>query len=110
MQLLEVRLDRRPTLLDYLAGGGTIKLLAALDFSSCNPPDGGPGSMHHAEPDCPSACERVVTAFASSLQARPLAGFRDRGQFAGLIPVQELLDRFLSSPGRRATAVHQRPL
>ena len=84
VQLLDVRLDRRPTLLDYLAGGGTIKLLAAVDFSSSNPPDGGPGSMHHAEPDRPSACERVVTAFASSLQARPLAGFKDPGQVAGL--------------------------
>ena len=70
MQLLDVRLDRRPTLLDYLAGGGTIKLLAALDFSRSNPPDAGPGSMHHADPDHPSACEQVVAAFASSLQVR----------------------------------------
>ena len=67
-QLLDVRLERKPTLLDYLAGGGTIKLLAALDFSCSNEPQNSSGSMHQAAPGPVSACEQVVCAFASALQ------------------------------------------
>ena len=54
---------------EYLAGGGTIKLLAALDFSACNAGKSQAECMHRAGMDrSASTCQQIVCAFAAALQ------------------------------------------
>ena len=92
VQVLDVALHRRPSLAQYLSGGGTVKLMAALDFSASNAALPGacmhqPGLDHSA-----STCQQIVCAFASALQVRACPGGRASGpQLLGAADVLHLV-------------------
>ncbi|KAK9828375.1 hypothetical protein WJX81_001113 [Elliptochloris bilobata] len=66
----EVRLRRRPSLLDYMAGGCELNWMVALDFSDAAATDAKAASMHApaGADGGPSTCQCILAAFGAILE------------------------------------------
>jgi len=87
--------EEPPSFMDFIAGGGTIGLCVAIDFTQSNGEPSDPSSLHHRSPTGDNEYTRAIRSVGSVLQCYdtdkrfPVYGFGGRinGQVSHAFPL-----------------------